>query len=234
MKKTLCSLLAICGVSLATAASVSNDDYTYSNSGAAFELSDAGVFTEGGDFALLLDFGCPLKDAGNVDFEFNFAEEGLSAHVDFSYMPDFGMMTFSANGKLDFKTGITIDASVLLLQINGLYATDTEPTVSLSYYDDNKQLSEIWTATIQKSQTAEGGEALPTTIKTANVKVTAPSLPMTEEAGIGITTWQGEVTPEDIEEPTYVEPSSPSVPEPATATLSLLALCGLAARRRRK
>lgn len=234
MKKTLCTLLAICGVSLATAASVSNDDYTYSNSGATFELSDAGVFTEGGDFALLLDFGCPLKDAGNVDFVFAFGGDGLGAHVDFSYAPDFGMMTFSANGKLEYKTGITIDASVLLLQINGLYATDTEPTVSLSYYDDNKQLSEIWTATIQKSKTEDGGEALPTTIKTANVTVTAPSLPMTEESGIGITTWQGEVTPEDIEEPTYVEPSSPSVPEPATATLSLLALCGLAARRRRK
>ena len=35
------------------------------------------------------------------------------------------------------------------------------------------------------------------------------------------------VTPTDV-------PSSPSIPEPATATLSLLALCGLASRRRRK
>lgn len=45
-----------------------------------------------------------------------------------------------------------------------------------------------------------------------------------------ITTWTGVVTAEDLANPT----PAPSIPEPATATLSLLALAGLTARRRRK
>ena len=48
-----------------------------------------------------------------------------------------------------------------------------------------------------------------------------------------IYTWQGEVTANDIMTASKQEPS-PSIPEPTTATLSLLALAGLAARRRRK
>ncbi len=45
-----------------------------------------------------------------------------------------------------------------------------------------------------------------------------------------IQTWTGTVSADDIANPT----PAPSVPEPTTATLSLLALAGLAARRRRK
>ena len=47
--------------------------------------------------------------------------------------------------------------------------------------------------------------------------------------GSGINSWEGNYVPV-----TTVTLSTPVVPEPATATLSLLALAGLAARRRRK
>lgn len=47
-----------------------------------------------------------------------------------------------------------------------------------------------------------------------------------------LTVWEGEVTAEDLANPSPAP--TPSVPEPTTATLSLLALAGLAARRRRR
>lgn len=48
--------------------------------------------------------------------------------------------------------------------------------------------------------------------------------------------YDGELTQSEMESAlkAIVDPSSPSVPEPTTATLSLLALAGLAARRRRR
>ncbi len=49
-----------------------------------------------------------------------------------------------------------------------------------------------------------------------------------------LTVWEGEVTAEDLANPTPAPAPTPSVPEPTTATLSLLALAGLAARRRRR
>ncbi len=53
----------------------------------------------------------------------------------------------------------------------------------------------------------------------------------------GINSWEGQyvpVTTVTLSTPVPSIPPSPSVPEPTTATLSLLALAGLAARRRRK
>ncbi len=56
------------------------------------------------------------------------------------------------------------------------------------------------------------------------------TLTFTGVTASNIKTWTGVVTAEDLANPT----PAPSVPEPTTATLSLLALAGLAARRRRR
>ena len=228
MKRSLLfTLLTACSVPLATAASISNDDYAYT--GDRLELSDADIFSDSGDFAISIDLGSALADAGDmVDFKFGFGEGegGVGCSVSFAYAPAYNLMTYSGNGSTStlWLDG-PITADTLLLQISGFYG-DT-PLASLSYYE-NDTLVELWATTIAPNKDGK----LPEAVTTANISISAPNIPMSEDNGITITTWQGEVSESDIKEPTYL-PAAPAVPEPTTAVLSLLALTGLAARRRR-
>ena len=244
MKKALFTLVALAATS-AYAANVSSDDYKYTGSGSTLELSDVATFSQNGDFGLFFDMGLPLNEAGKVDFQLRFGEGkgGDGANISFSFDADarqyfdmatwqyidapYGVYTLSGNGGTTiaaFDTEIT--ANKLLIQIKNLF--EDNPLVSISVYDDNDILTEIATADIKPN--ANGN--LPESISEMNVVLSTQSIPAIEDKGINITTWQGEVSADDIKNPSYLAPS-PTVPEPATATLSLLALAGLAARRRR-
>ena len=242
MKKTIFSFLAFLAVPVVTAASISNDDYLYNQNDTEFDLIDATTFAEDGNFALLIDIGTPLSQAGSVDFHFGFGEgtDGPGTYIAFTSSPDTkiawdehfniidapnGIFAVSIKGRQPITLGYEsmIDATSLLFQVQGLFS-DT-PTASISYFEDGT-LHEIYSTSLPN-------ESLPSTVNTANLRIRSENLPMNDEQGVNITTWQGEVSAEDIKNPTYLEPT-PSVPEPTTATLSLLALAGLAARRRRK
>lgn len=246
MKKSLIALFACIVGSVANAASISNDDYQYTGSGSTLELTDIAAFSQDGDFALSFDLGRPLYESGKVDFLLQFGEGAGGSGVSLAFNIDadarqyvdmatwqfgdapYGVYTFSPNGSTiiaPFESQIT--ASHLLIQVKNLF--EANPLVSISVYDDNETLTEIASATIQPNRYGE----LPESINLMNIRVTTQTIPAIETEGIGITTWKGEVTASDIQNPTYLEPS-PSVPEPTSATLSLLALAGLAARRRRK
>ena len=233
-------------VSVASAASISKDDYQYTGSGSNLELSDIASFSQEGDFALFFDLGLPLSAAGKVDFKLQFGEGqgGTGATIAFSFDADarqymdmaawqmvdapYGVYTFSGNsGTIIAPFEFEIAANKLLIQIKNLF--EDNPLVSISVYDDNDTLAEIATADILPNKSGK----LPESINEMKVALTSLTLPEIEDKGISITTWQGEVSADDIKNPTYLEPT-PSVPEPTTATLSLLALAGLAARRRRR
>ena len=98
-------------------------------------------------------------------------------------------------------------------------------TVCFAYLNEGNFLEVLATSTLNATYT------LPTTINVSKMTYSMDNVattPPVEE----VVTWQGEVSAEEVANPSVV-PTVPSVPEPATATLSLLALCGLAARRRR-
>lgn len=215
MKKTLCILLALYGASLAPAASVSRNDYNYIGSNAELVLTDVAHFSADGDFALLIDLGCPLKDAGKVDFKIGFGEGsgGVGAHVSFSFDVDarqfldmtnwvvidapYGVYSISCNGNLVMGAlGADINASQLLLQIKDLFGEN--PLASASYYDANYTLTEMVTASISKTKVNDGEDRLPELLNTANVTVRTSSVPAVENEGLGVVTWKGEVTADDI------------------------------------
>ncbi len=242
MKKTIFTFFAFLAAPVVTAASISNDNYLYNKNDTEFTLNDATTFAEDGNFALLLDIGTPLSQAGNVDFHFGFGEGpgGPGAYIAFMSAPDTklawdeqfniisapnGTFAVGLKGQQTITLGYEtiINATSLLFQVHDLFS-DT-PTASISYFEDGT-LHEIYSTSIPN-------ENLPSIVNTANIRIRSEKLPMNDEQGVSITTWQGKVSAEDIKNPTYLEPT-PSVPEPTTATLSLLALAGLAARRRRR
>lgn len=246
MKKTFSVILALVGITFAEAASISSDDYLYTNS--TLTVTDASTFMDGGNFAFMIDLGVPLTQAGKVEFKFSFGEGsgGVGAHVNFlvdttttsyidystwqQYEAPNGIWSISGNGNLEMGAlETTVSAEKLLFQVKDY--VESTPKVILSYYGEDETLTEIASVEIKLSNVAGGESRLPSLseINTASITMSAPSLDTSEEdQGINITTWQGDVTAEDIQKPTYL------VPEPATATLSLLALAGLAVRRRRK
>ena len=242
MKKTIFAFFAFLAAPVVTAASISNDDYLYNQNDTQFDLIDASTFAEDGNFAVLIDIGTPLYQAGMVDFHFGFGEgekDLPSTYIAFMSSPDTkvawdeqfniidapnGIFAVGLDGRQTITLGYETEiyASTLLFQIRGLFSD--APTASISYYED-ATLHEIYSTSLTD-------KSLPSIVNVANLRIRSENLTMNDEQGVNITTWQGEVSAEDIKNPTYLEPT-PSVPEPTTATLSLLALAGLSARRRR-
>lgn len=222
MKKLLLALFSFYGLSVASAASEGKaDDFTQSANG-TITLDDISPAFNSGTFAFSFDLEKVLAYTGNLDFQFSYGDGTNSGAVlSFSYAQGFLALGSSLGGGY---TVFDASADLLIFQVNDLFGP--APTASISaYYSAGSVLSPQWSGSITAAQ--------PTKITTATTKLTSVgggSIAPAEE--VGFTAWQGEVTAEEVANPSAV-PTLPSVPEPATATLSLLALCGLAARRRR-
>ena len=110
-------------------------------------------------------------------------------------------------------SGVTIDPTA---RYQFLFVQADATDLTLSTFDGYKSVATSWGVAVTNSFSAN----IPNGWGTYK--------------GNGINSWEGMYVPvTTLTMSTVVAPESPVVPEPATATLSLLALAGLAARRRR-
>lgn len=228
MKKILLTILSFYGISLAPAAYVGGTEHD--SSGGTVTLKDANSWATSGSFAVSFELSQSLRtlaDSGQFDYSLTLGDGvSLSFRVDFSVAtaPWGGYMFVmtATNGKksvTDFPADIPDSKGPFVVQYN-----EDKHAVSLSYME-NGILETMGTVEINDTF------SLPTTINVSKMEFVQDNVAI-ESPVEEVVTWQGEVSAEEVANPSVV-PTVPSVPEPATAMLSLLALCGLAARRRR-
>ena len=191
-------------------------------------------------FELFLYFGQRLLILLFAAFEFNIVlgdGKNNSTRIDIAstvYSGGIEALTMTAtNNTASFFQYSLLTGGPFLPDATGPFVLQynlNERNVTFSYVQDGSILT---LATV----TLKAEASLPPTIDPS-----ASGITFTTGEGVGqpsdaygivdnVTTWDGEVSAENVQNP---PPAAPAVPEPATATLSLMALCGLAARRRRK
>ena len=221
MKKTLFALVALAATS-AYAADVSKDDFADNLSG-TISLEEVATSFSSGTFAVSFEFDGSLHTGQAFTFTLGDDIElaGHSYRITFECNAMMGMLTFGgkdANGKsvstYEFLQSVPDTQGPLLLQVKDTSA------ITLSYYNNGELTTLI-------SLTTNG--VLPEEIKLAELVLGSTT---STSSASNIRTWEGEVTATEMANPPAA--TDKTVPEPATATLSLLALAGLATRRRRR
>lgn len=228
MKKTLFWAFLLCGMVQVNAATIIGKN--------GFDVEDAKslIFGDSDSFAVSFSFDeVSLYDVScNGLFEFNWIigtgdavpeanRKSYKIVLDCytSPYPDFfpSYTTFSADGVMTSLDEVpSVDGPYIVQYLAASDSTTGNAHALFSYFDGNELKNII---DIELDATHK----LPTTIGYAKLSLSPGSY--TADAAV----WKGVVTADDIMNPTY----ETTVPEPATATLGLLALAGLAARRRR-
>lgn len=216
MKKTIITLLALAGV--ASAANVTKDDFEDNLNRVSISLDDVATSFSSGTFAV--SFEAESSYALDLNLQMG-SEDGESFYISVSgnnmYLsitaPNLDLMSSMVMGPAEYS------GSFLLQCVN-----NNGFVITLSHFDEEKQLfTPIHKVTPNCS--------FPSSLNTATFRVGLSNgnsySPVSE-----LRTWEGIVTETEMANPPAAP--SPNVPEPTTATLSLLALAGLAARRRRK
>ena len=241
MKKTIIALLTLSGV--AFAADFTNDEFGtwYTNA-----ISDT-LYQAGDDYTLTFTLGAwpqaTDSDAGNVGYRSGMIITLTSAK-------NWGLFT-QAGQYLAFDNSGTNDRGNLVTS-SGTYASSntSEATGSVAkgvegwfYSLGSTGNQEGVTFTIARANLVDTITITKGAVKIANFTITGdsaldastyemPDIYTNNEKSFGFdvksATFTANGVTRDISTPT------PAVPEPTTATLSLLALAGLAARRRRK
>ena len=221
MKKTFITLIALCGLAM-------GEDITYDYNG---------DFSWGADQALTFTFDgaspFSISDLESTHSYKNVSTEGYTG----TYSPDVNVgyggtwtLTFNLNNTTDEAitlTGISVD----LYMFNGsgtIQPSNTQRSITLTLGEDV-----TGSASMTHNSTTEDGSVETYALDMKNhVEIAAGS-------SIAITLTAARQETETLG--TFVgltgatfSTSTQSIPEPATVTLSLLALCGLAARRRRQ
>lgn len=226
MKNIFSAMLAIGCVSLASAGSVTQDDYYFSGTESTVTLGTDALnkLSSGGEsFTISYELeGLTFNDLvenPRVFFELDLAAvDGSTLEVSMGYNQMFGFYAITSPGGMQLGNVVPyIPESVPFL-----FQYDTgSKAFSFSYfmsYDSESnpyELTEILSVDLGEDNVFEKG------VETGSFSISVPFGTVSE-----VQTWTGQVTAETIAE-------SKLVPEPTTAALSLLALAGLAARRRR-
>lgn len=210
MKKTLIALLALVGVAAAESLTLNITELTSSNNMLTWTDADVSELTSW-ELSFTLD-----------------SQRASLTEQDLMFFPDDTdkvKFAVNANGSLEFygssiftASGAT-EATDSVSSAAGMVTTDAT-AITLSFVG-NEKAGEIIGGTL--SATASG--------KTFTVAV-SEAVTLTKTAG-GIRIWSNGAQ-EHYTQLSLKALSNKVVPEPTTATLSLLALAGLAARRRRK
>lgn len=226
MKCVFLAMFALCCVSVASAGSVTQDDYYFSGTESTMTLGTDALnkLASGGEsFTISYELeGLTFNDLvenPRVFFELDLtAVDGSTLEVSMGYNQAFGFYAVTSPG------GMQVGNSVPYIpeSVPFLFQYDTgSKAFSFSYfmsYDSElnpHDLTEILSVNLGADNVFEKG------VKTGFFTIRVPFGTVSE-----VQTWTGEVTADTIAE-------SKLVPEPTTAALSLLALAGLAARRRR-
>ena len=211
MKKTLFSIIALVCIAQTSYADAYYTD-TFVASNGTIKLTDVATFHNDA-FAISFELDRSLTAINSSTEFFRLVLSGSSDTYQVTIAAIGNVMTMGVgnNATAGFTMSAPDTSGPFVLQIeNGGVAT--------LLYNNNGSLE-----TIMESSSP-----------VYNVPEVVNSATLTFTNGVveanNITTWTGVVTAEDLANPT----PAPSIPEPATATLSLLALAGLAARRRRK
>lgn len=215
MKKTLIALIALAGLAHVSEASAfyTKDDFDDNLSGEINLFDEVETFATG-TYAITFELDTALTDINSISNFLTLTLGGSHSYkVNIACMGSYPMMTMTVDGKGTYNSGwkyeytIPSSADIYILQIN-------EGDATFSYYTENGGIKEI--ISVQTDYT------MPDPMNAAYLQIDSTSVS-------NLTIWVGEVDAGDIQNPT----PAPAVPEPATATLGLLALAGLAARRRR-
>lgn len=229
MKKTLITLLALCGVAGAAPLTLpGTDDFTW------IAGSNASGIGTGSSAEIIQNLASAITVIANIDLTGWFGGTGGPYA-----QTDYNEITITATNSFEFVSRPAQGGEYVAL---GVSLEETASAITLTFKNDKKAGYSLWsydatTFTATELIASTGLTAAGTVEATYNTAAVNPSTlfvvwtanPSTGTAGGG-----AKVTISDIALSYTAAPAAPSVPEPTTATLSLLALAGLAARRRRK
>ena len=238
MKKTLITLLAICGVAGAAQLTLpGKDDFTW------IAGSNASGIGTGASADIIQNLAAAITadNIGNTDLTGWFGGTG-QAYAQHDYANDIAI---TGTNSFKFVCRPALSGEYVAL---GVSLEETASAITLTFTNDKKAGYSLWSYDATTSTATEliattglttAGTTVEATYNTANVNPstlfvvwTANPSTGTGNAGAGQTVTISDIALNYTAAP--APPVSPVVPEPATATLSLLALAGLAVRRRRK
>ena len=229
MKKTIITLLAICGVAGAAPLTLpGTDDFTW------IAGSNASGIGTGSSAEIIQNLAAAITadNIGNTDLTGWFGGTGQA----YGQNAD---ITITATNSFTFVSRPSRGGEYVAL---GVSLEETASAITLTFSNDKKAGYSLWSYDATTSTATEliattgltTAGTVDVTYNTADVNPSTLFVVWTANPSTGAESNGEKVTISDIALSYTAVPAAPAVPEPTTATLSLLALCGLAARRRRK
>ena len=228
MKKTIITLLAICGVAGAAPLTLpDSDDFTW------IAGSNASGIGTGSSAEIIQNLAAAITadNIGNTDLTGWFGGTGQAYaqnnEIAITATNSFEFVSRPSRGGEYVALGVSLEEAASAITLT--FKNDKKAGYSLWSYDATTSTATELIATTGLT-TADTVEA---TYNTADVNPSTLFVVWTANPSTGNAGGGAKVTISDIALSYTAALAAPAVPEPATATLSLLALAGLAARRRR-
>ncbi len=234
MKKTLITLLALAGAAVAADSTPitlpGSDDFKWIAGSNA-----AGIGTGAtAEIVQKLATAITASNIGNTDTVGWFGGTGQSYNAN-AYGSD---ISITSSNSFSFKARGGLSGEYVAL---GVSLEETASAITLTFSNDKKASYSLWSYDATTSTATEliattgltTAGTVDVTYNTADVNPSTLFVIWNANPSTGAETGGTSITVSNIGLKYTAAPAAPAVPEPATATLSLLALAGLAARRRR-
>lgn len=224
MKKTIITLLAICGVAGAAPLTLpGTDDFTW------IAGSNASGIGTGSSAEIIQNLAAAItaSNIGNTDLTGWFGGTGQAYgqesdnEITITATNSFTFVSRPSRGGEYVALGVSLEEAASAITLT--FTSDKKAGYSLWSYDATDKTATELIATTGLTT----ADTVKETYNTADVNPSTLFVVWTANPSTGAESNGAKVTISDI------ALSYTAVPEPTTATLSLLALCGLAARRRR-